>query len=83
MSSNIYKDQDRCYKTCAGMTHDYAFTSLLRTKHRPWLPIAGVHYHSQRQLATRLTRRGKMKESKQKKREVCSLASSQPGPHIL
>ena len=60
MSSNIYKDQNHCYKTYAGMINDSAFTSLLKTKAR-LLSVDAGYSLSITKLSTRLRRECKGK----------------------
>lgn len=78
MSSNIYKDQNHCYKTYAGMINDSAFTSLLKTKAR-LLSVDAGYSLSITKLSTRLRIRVEMKERMQReeKRLFCLPLSGQ------
>ena len=65
MSSNIYKDQNHCYKTYAGMIYDSAFTSLPRTKARSFV-VDGWCSLSITKLSSKLRIRVEVKEGKQR-----------------
>lgn len=82
MSSNIYKDQNHCYKTYAGMINDSAFTSLLKTKAR-LLSVDAWYSLSITKLSTRLRIRVEMKKERMQREEKSLLCLPLSGQVLI
>lgn len=82
MSSNIYKDQDHCYKTYAGMIYDcFHITAEDKSKALRCRRLVFVINHKTLKQAED---KGRKEGEKAKGREkLVPLASSLPGPYIL